>query len=148
MDFSLITAAVGGAANTVAIARAALEVRDFTASAAALAKANHAMIDLQQRMLDLQAAYARLQQENAELRARLHTMADARDRYRLAEIAPGVFVMQSIAVPHAVEPPHYACQPCFDQGRRAVLQKRHGRWECPACGKAVGGGGGSSLLIT
>ena len=66
-----------------------------------------------------------------------------KSKYVLRNVADGYFVMERNPCIHSDgEPPHWACQPCFDQRKKRVLQgntwidasnETLQTWVCPTC---------------
>jgi hypothetical protein len=61
-----------------------------------------------------------LEREVAELKAN----NAQRERYELKELPPGVLVMALKEGVQPAEPPHYACEKCFGDGKLRRLQKQ------------------------
>lgn len=133
MDFSLITAAATSLRMAAEIGSAALSLRDFNQLAGELAKMNGELLKAQQALfahqttlMEIQAKYAQATKELAQANHALQQ----RESYALFEIGAGKFVYRSqpvqaqgnSGVAVAGEPVHYLCQPCFDSGRKQVLQ--------------------------
>ena len=151
MDFSLIPAALSGIATSVGIAKAALEMRDFTQAGAAVADVTQKLLDLQAQVLVSNAAFMQLQQEHSSLAQRVRELDEARtdrERYTLFELAAGVFVYRSNVSPQSAgaenpsnpEPMHYLCPRCFDQKAKVILQLRSVHWHCSRCKTAYWSG--------
>lgn len=133
MDFSLIAAAVNSLRLAKEIGAAAVELRDWNQVAAEFAKMNGELLKAQDALFAHNAALLELHGKYAdacdELR-KLKQALDERSRYALFEIGAGKFAYrlkvgstgQALAVPGGNEPMHYLCQPCFDAGRKRVLQ--------------------------
>ena len=114
---------------------AAVEVRDFNAVAAEVAKLNEALIGAQSAVLTQNSTLFALQKENLELAKELAKLKEAlaqRGRYVLTQLSPGVFVyrvketvvLAAEGDPVPAEPEHFVCQDCFDnRGQRVILQR-------------------------
>jgi len=131
---------------------AAIEVRDFNQAATELAKLNEALISAQSALLAQNSALFDLQREKFETAEKLRKLEETiteRGRYALVEITRGGFAYKANGVPMqggacdpaSSEPTHYLCQPCFDSGRKVVLQreKRYGvvYAKCSVCSLTV-----------
>ncbi|MDO8941520.1 MAG: hypothetical protein Q7U98_20365 [Methylicorpusculum sp.] len=133
MDYSLISSAIASLRAAKDIGNAALELREWnlvvgemTKINGELLKAYDALFTHSADLLDLQEKYAKAVNE---LRQANEVLAE-RGRYTLFEIGRGKLVYRfnvvqaesegSEAVTH--QPVHYLCQPCFDLGRKMVLQ--------------------------
>ncbi|WP_146165806.1 hypothetical protein [Stenotrophomonas panacihumi] len=123
---------------------AAIDVRDFNKAAAELAKLNDALLSAQSALLAQNSALFNLQREKFETAEELRKLKEAlaqKDHYPLVDLGGGVFAYRVDAPPHesgtgnpsATQVAHYLCQPCWDGGKRSVLQ-RYGRGvKCPLC---------------
>lgn len=136
-----ISALVSAVAAAREVTSAALAVRDFNASATALARVNEQLLDVLDKALETKAYAITLQQQlfeaNQELRL-LQQSQDERDDYDLFAVFPGVFAYRYRPASEGDSlrrhPAHFLCQPCFDKGTKSVLQQRHaGAYLCPAC---------------
>lgn len=152
MDLSSITTAFTAIDLVRRGLSAAIEVRDFNQAAAELAKLNEALLSAQAALLAQNSALFELQREKFETAEKLRKMEEAlaeRGRYSLVEITPGGFAYRvnlapqqgGASEPGSTEPMHYLCQPCFDAGKKAVLQ-RQAAWgsvhaRCPSCALEV-----------
>ena len=133
MDFTLISGAISSIKTAKDIGTAALAIRDSNILATEVAKMNEQLLRAQDSLFTHNSQLLSLQQELFELRDKLR-VAEARiterGRYQLAEVSVGKWVylhrpnpidpVASGATPHGR--PHYVCQPCFDNGRKVVLQ--------------------------
>jgi hypothetical protein len=102
---------------------------------------NGKILDAQAAMLTLQATLSTQRDEIDSLKSELAEFkrkASERERYELYPLRPGAFVYK---LRDGVDPPeamHYLCQPCFDKGVKAVLERGmtgDKRWmeSCPIC---------------
>ncbi|MDO4708548.1 MAG: hypothetical protein Q4B94_01800 [Pseudomonadota bacterium] len=132
MDFvSSLNTALSTLVSATTLAKGMMDARDFTENAARL-------VELYQKLLQAHEQLLLSQQEMDRLHTQIHSLtAQLADRgnYQLADLGGGVYVYQAIQA----ATPHYLCQPCFDAGRKAVLQNR-GAWCCPLCQTRYGGG--------
>ena len=75
----------------------------------------------------------------AERNRVLEAQQSERARYELAKLGVGgdffAYRLRGVAElrERADEPPHFVCQPCFDAGKKAVLQVRGHIASCPLC---------------
>ncbi len=133
MDFSLIGAAVNSLRIAKDIGSAAVELRDFNQMAAEFAKMNGELLKAQDALFAHNASLLDLHGKYADACDELRKMKDAldeRSRYALFEIGTGQFAYrlkvagarEAAGVPGTDEPMHFLCQPCFDAGRKMVLQ--------------------------
>ena len=148
MDLSSITTAFTAIDLVRRGLSAAIEVRDFNQAAAELAKLNEALLSAQAALLAQNGALFELQREKFETAEKLRKMEEAlaeRGRYSLVEVTPGGFAYRvnlapqqgGASEPGSTEPVHYLCQPCFDTGKKIVLQ-RHAQFgsvhiRCSSC---------------
>jgi hypothetical protein len=155
MDLSIITAAVSALSAAKELGKAALGVRDFNEVAPVIAQLNDQLLKAQDALFRHNAELLSLQQEQFETAKKLREMEEAltqRGRYSLVELSRGHFayrvniapVNSDVGNPVSAEPLHHVCQPCFDKGVKAVLQ-RHSFYgaislDCPICGKGVSTG--------
>lgn len=148
MDFNSIATAVASLRTAQELASAALGVRDFNQSAAALAQINEKLLAAQQGLLMHNATLLQLQQDYFEATKELRELKEAvasKDRYPLFDLGGGKFVYRVDVAPHEgrpgepgrAEPAHYLCQPCWDsKGHRSVLQHWGNSWHCTLCKQA------------
>jgi hypothetical protein len=133
MDFSLISAAVTSLRAAKDIGTAAIELRDWNQMVGELTKMNGELLKAQDALFAHNASLLELHGKYADACNELRKMKDAlneRSRYALFEIGAGKFAYrlkvggtgEAPFVPGADEPMHYLCQPCFDAGRKMVLQ--------------------------
>lgn len=127
MDISLLTAALTGIKTSYEMGVAAVGLRDANKIASAVSQINDQLLKdrenlilFSEKLMVMKEQLMHAQEENRELKA----AAKERSNYALVKLASGNFVLQSkVDVNEAsTEPMHYVCQPCFDFGRKAVLQ--------------------------
>lgn len=152
IDMNSIATGVSAIGTALGMAKTALEVRDFTASAAAISEVSQKLIDLQSQLFSAQAALFELHQEKVSLTQRIRELEEHRsdrERYSLFEVTPGGFVYRLDVAPETtgarhpggMQPPHYLCQPCLDvRGHKVVLNERSTIWYCPECKAGVDNG--------
>jgi hypothetical protein len=129
----LISGAISSIKAAKDIGAAAVAIRDSSMLAGEVVKMNEQLLRAQDSLFSHNAQLLSLQQELFELRDRLRTAETRiaeRGRYQLAEVSVGKWVylhkpdpdnpVASGATPYGR--PHYVCQPCFDNGRKVVLQ--------------------------
>lgn len=136
------------------IGKALIGIRDFNVVAERVAALNDQLLKAQEALLAHNAAMFQLQNEHFEAREELRKLKDAaseRSRYALVDLGKGHFAYQMDVAPSpsaAGEPvsthaQHYICQPCYDHGRKVVLQRNYnmmgaaGSLDCPVCKNAV-----------
>ncbi|WP_313250799.1 hypothetical protein [Stenotrophomonas sp.] len=151
MDFASLATAASSIGTAISTAKAALEIRDFNATGAAIAEMTQKLLDLQSQLLAVNAAFFQLQQERVALTEQVRELEKERterERYTLFEISPGAFVYRFNVSPEAdgatqpgiAQPAHYLCQRCFDEDRKVVLQNWSDRWRCTHCNISFGRG--------
>jgi len=145
MDFASLATAASSFGATINIAKAALEIRDFNATGAAISEMTQKLLDLQSQLLAVNASFFELQQERVALAEKVRVLEEQRsqrERYSLFEIGTGVFVYRFNAPPEGSgagtpgqqEPAHFLCQACWDRGSKSVLQNwTNGGWKCLPC---------------
>jgi len=154
MDFASLATAASSIGTAISTAKAALEIRDFNATGAAIAEMTQKLLDLQGQLLAVNAAFFQLQQERVTLTEQVRELEKERterERYTLFEISPGAFVYRfnvspeadGTAQPGVAQPAHYLCQRCFDEDRKVVLQNWSDRWRCTHCKISFGPDSGS-----
>ena len=87
---------------------------------------NMAVINLQERILTAQSAYADLASRVGELEEQVRsfeTWDRDKQRYELHELKPGKFVYRLKDGAEPAEPPHEICAKCYEDGKRSVLQQ-------------------------
>lgn len=97
-----------------------------------------ALIEAHQQILALQEENSQLREEKATLAARLAEL----ETCDLKQLAGGAFAYVPEDKSGALKNGPWYCQPCFDDGKRAVVQfaKRDlhfDRYDCPRCGAAI-----------
>lgn len=103
---------------------------------------NTAVIALQDQILTAQAAQAALIQRVGDLEGQLTQFEQwgrEKERYRLAELPPGVFVYTIKEEARGAEPTHSICAKCYEDRRKSVLnwgESSNGltKLHCPSCG--------------
>jgi len=128
MDFSLISVAASSIGAAKQIGAAALALRDSNMLAAEIGRMNDQLLKAQDSLFAHNTQLLTLQQELIEAREKLRAAeqrVSERASYELTEVSLGKWVYQHIpgapgGTPH--RRPHYVCQPCFDNGRKVVLQ--------------------------
>ena len=116
-------------------------------------KAAAIQLDLTERLLKAQTDLAQilgaivekegLIQSLAERNRELEAQQRERERYVLAKLGVvGDFYAyrlrpRSELLERADEPDHFLCQPCFDAGKKVVLNIGHGIAHCPLCKHSV-----------
>ena len=111
---------------------------------------NAAAIDLQEKILTVQAEQVALVERIGQLEkevTRFETWEAEKERYKLTELPPGVFVYALQENAEGGEPMHYLCETCFNKGHKSVLQNRGNfngldHFECHACDAKINAGYG------
>lgn len=144
MDFSLIAGVLTGITNSLVIARAAIDVRDFNQAGAAIADVTQKLLDLQTQVIASNGAFMQLQEQHSALSQivrELQEQAADRAGYELFELTAGVLVYRSNVAPQPVgaddprtpKPMHYLCPRCFDLKTKALLKLIGVHWHCVNC---------------
>lgn len=120
-----LMAAMSALSTALGIAKTAVEARDEAKINVALAEINTKQLALSMAALHLaeslsacQAAKSDLERENRDLVREL----DDRKRYVLHALAPGRIAYRFAPLPDSLEPEHYLCQLCYDQGIKSVMR--------------------------
>ncbi|MER8767302.1 hypothetical protein [Mesorhizobium sp. M0590] len=103
---------------------------------------NNAVMDLQDRIMTAQTAYATLAGSVSELEAqvrRFETWEAEKQRYQLEELPPGILMYRLKSGMENGEPPHKICANCYNKGVKSLLHNTgtyNGRthWKCHSCG--------------
>ncbi|WP_372356956.1 hypothetical protein ACCP99_08165 [Xanthomonas sp. NCPPB 3443] len=159
MDFGSINLVISSLGAAQTLAKAAVGIRDFNESAAALAQINEQLLAAQQGLLSHNVMLLQLQQENFETAKELRELKEAiakKDSYPLVDIGNGSLAYAvdiqagGESDPEITHPQHHLCQICWDRdGLRSVLQpapKFGGAVYrvCNHCGKELFVGGSGS----
>jgi outer membrane phospholipase A len=104
---------------------------------------NSAVIELQQKILDAQAAQFELVQRIDQLekeKAALENVQAKMGRYRLVDYGAGSFAYELKPDAADGEPLHRACAKCYQSGQLSILQFSHHSsgqdwYDCHQCGK-------------
>lgn len=134
MDASLITAALGSIRAAKDLATAAVGVRDWNLVAVELSKLNEQLLRAQDALFAHNAQLLELQQDLFDTKNQLRQANEAlleKGRYQLTETARGAWAYRSATPSNPAElgtekaanaRTHFVCQPCFDSGKKVVLQ--------------------------
>lgn len=133
MDLSLISTAFTALRAAKDIGNAAIELRDWNQMVGEITKINGELLKAQDALFTHNANLLELQQQMTQMINDLRLANEAlaeRGRYTLFEIGRGKLVYRFNVVQAesegaealAHQPIHYLCQPCFDLGRKMVLQ--------------------------
>lgn len=140
MDFSLITAAQQSLGAIKVIAEGLVSVRDEAKLLQVRIDLLRALFDVSQQMHELQqeiAALAEREREAKDEARQLREAAMERDKYILHALGSGAFVYAQKPRRGQDAKPPYWCQPCYDQGVKAVLrpyvhaEQNSVSWSCP-----------------
>lgn len=131
------------------IGKALIGIRDFNLVAEKVAALNDQLLKAQEALLAHNTAMFQLQNEHFEAREELRKLKEAaseRGRYTLVDLGKGHLAYRMNVAPQesgstepvSAEAPHYLCQPCYDNGRKVVLQRNYvmgisGGLDCPVC---------------
>jgi hypothetical protein len=99
------------------------------------------ILKLQAGLLEIQAEYSRLLEENNDLRKKIEERSeweDLKNNYQLKEIARGVLVYEFVGEGK----PHWLCASCFDSGKKSILQLDRevvsgDFYKCNVCNKEI-----------
>jgi hypothetical protein len=124
-------------------------------TAATEAQINDVKIGLQSSLLDMQSALAAAQNAQTSASDEIRGLKEEimglenwdaeKQRYQLDDIDAGAFAYTLKAGMENGEPPHWLCQPCFENRKKSVLQITGGggrapgrpiqaEWACNVCG--------------
>lgn len=142
MDLSAFSAVVGGLNQAYQSAKALLELKVETEAAARINALVHQLGDLSSKFIAAQAAHMQCQERTMQLEkelTRLEQFESQKQRYRLAELAPGVLAYALKPEHAAEEPAHHLCAACYAQAQARILQfqrqdTRNRIYKCFACG--------------
>jgi len=125
-DMALIQGAVTGLKTAADIAKGFLNLHT-------MAEVQGKVIDLQSAILTAQSSALAAQsdqfsmiQEIRDLKeeiARIKAWEETKQRYALHQVRPGIFVYALKDFSKGTEPPHWICTKCYEDKRKAVLQK-------------------------
>lgn len=131
--FAEFSAVTSGLKSVVDLAMAVVGTSRDAAVAAKALELNSLVLGLNQQLLDLQARVSALQDENRELKRETHELRDqlrkkqeweeVKSRYQLVELGGGSHAYLYQPADGDQTPPHKICPACYEQGRRAILQK-------------------------
>lgn len=140
MDFSTGLAALQAAGNLVGLL---VNERDRQKAATLQIDLTQKIIEAQAQFLEVQSAVIEQNRNVGVLEQRLRELqahAAEKLRYQLAKLGTEreffAYRLRPAAelVERVDEVSHFACQPCFDGGKKVVLSGNgDGYWECPAC---------------
>ena len=149
MDWSAISGITTSIAAARDIAKGMSALRDSTLINERTAALMDQLLKAQEGLLAHNTALLQLQQDHFVACEKLRKLEEAfseRGRYSPFEITPGNFVYRMNVIPQqsgASEPStaesgHYLCQPCFDNGRKVMLNYRNlhiygETWSCSVC---------------
>ncbi|MBG0792167.1 hypothetical protein IYY11_01570 [Methylocystis sp. H62] len=127
------------------IAAAAVELRDSTAFLAEVGKLNAQIVEAQNSIFAIQQDRSALVDTISDLKKRiadLEAWETEKQRYQLAEIAPGIVCYELKEGMSGGEPPHRLCANCYTAGQKRFLQAvQNGpsffRFRCNACTEEV-----------
>jgi len=149
MDLSYVGIAATSITLAKDLAKSAIGLRDFNAMALEISKMNEQLLKAQDALFTHNTQLLTLQQQLMEYSDEIRTLRaknDERAKYVLHEISPQTYVYRTVTQMAAITggfpdqnvvPIHHLCQPCFDKGNKAVLQRHefYGSVSlvCPIC---------------
>lgn len=141
MTMTAIAATLASLKTVKDISQAMMELRDTQALQAKTIELQKAILDTQQRVSDVDAERAALENKVHSLEAEIKNLKDweiEKGEYQLRPVGDGVFAYVNKSADSAEAQPWF-CQNCFDSGRKSALQflRKHGRddiYKCHACG--------------
>ena len=126
MAISEIAAALSSLQAAKDIVQTAIGLRDGAAFQTKL-------IELQSKIIDAQSSASAALEERLSLIeqvrqlkeeiARFETWEAEKQRYQLQEIASGIFVYSVKREAQSTEQPHHLCANCYEDGKKAILQR-------------------------
>lgn len=133
MDFSAIASAVTAISTARDMAKGLVGLRDEALVREHLAALNEVLLKTQEQLFAHNAAFSKLADEHHKARQELRELQEAmreRGRYTLVHLGSSQFAYRvdltpetgGTSQPGRMEADHYICQPCFDIGRKVVLQ--------------------------
>lgn len=135
----------GAAINGIKVA---MDMAKGIAALKTTTEINHAIIDIQQTLLEAQTAALSDKEKIADLShqiAELQKILSARqnwenekNRYRLSKTPYGSYCYELIAEKANGEPPHMLCEKCFHDGQKSILhhsKKSMGSQEMITCNR-------------
>jgi hypothetical protein len=154
MDISGIAAVTSSVAAAASMAKALMGIRDHVLISERVAALYDQLLKAQEGLLAHNTALLQLQEEHFKVREEVRALKEAasdRGRYSLFKFPSGSVAYRMNVTPEeggavqpgAAQPEHYICQPCYDIGRKVVLQPRYllggisGGLECTACQAVV-----------
>lgn len=147
MDMGSIQAAFSSAKVAGDIAKGLISLKTMSEVQAKAVELTEKIIDAQQQILAANMAQATLQERVRELEAELARMNDwntQKLRYKLATPFPDCMVYALQKSMGEGEPAHYLCASCFQKGQRSILQGKEAgggmsraSYLCPTCKSAA-----------
>lgn len=126
-DMSLIQNAVLGLQTAANIAKGLVHLNS-------MADVQLKVIDLQTSILSAQSSALAAQSDQFAMIERIHNLEtevaeikaweEEKQRYQMATPWEGFFVYALKESGKGTEPPHWICEHCYQEGRKAILQKR------------------------
>jgi hypothetical protein len=127
------------------VAKGLVDIRDTVKFGEAVIKLQGQILAAQRGAITAQARETEMADEIRSLRERVVKMEAweaERDRYRLEELPPGVFVLTLKPEKANGEPPHKICQTCYQRGKKSILhagEPNSGTYDlkCHECGATL-----------
>lgn len=148
VDISAISGLISSIKASTEISKALLNLRDENLIREKVGALNIQLFDAYGSALDARKAQAELLDQVDALKETILKFEkwDAeKERYQLAEVAPGAFAYALKAGAEHGEPPHHICPACYEQRRKSILQGdlsksirgTSGVLKCLACGATI-----------
>jgi hypothetical protein len=136
-----ITTTLGSLKAAFEIAKSFVGVRDATVIQSKVFELQREILAAQQSALSAQQAQSSLLQQIGDLEkqiADMKTWEAEKERYQLTEVAPRVFAYTLKPEMSGVEPVHWICAVCYQNGKKSILQgfnSAQSGWthSCPVC---------------
>ena len=127
------------------VAKGLIDIRDTVKFGEAVIKLQAQILAAHQGALAAQARESEMVVEIRELKedvAEMKAWKAQKERYRLEQLPPGVFVYALKPEMADGEPPHHVCQTCYQRGKKSILhadEPSNGvhRLTCHECGASL-----------
>ncbi|MDT3669110.1 MAG: hypothetical protein ROZ37_02125 [Aromatoleum sp.] len=125
MDLSLIQGTISGLQVASDMAKGFLEVKSMAEVQGKVIELQSAILSAQSSALAANSDQAAMAEEIRRLReqlARAEAWNQEKQRYQLTALEPGVFVFALKKEAARIEPAHWLCARCFNEGTKRILQ--------------------------
>jgi hypothetical protein len=125
MDIPAIASFLNSLKATADVAKGLIALNAETAVKEKVIELGGIIIDLQQQASTILMEQHKLIDENNTLLQKIKQMENwkkTKTQYELAEVSAGIFVQLHDKAEHGGEPSHWACERCFQDQKRSVLQ--------------------------